>query len=174
MVWIWNLIVAARTPYELWKCHMPNVKYLKVWGCLAKVMALEPKKRKLDSKTVNCMFIGYAENSTAYKFFVLKSGVLDRNTIMSLKTLILLSTFFRLRLSIKNVSLNNSRQSGPDLDGPIAVKLRSKRTRKETNFGGDYYVFLVDNDPLTYSEAICPLQMLIFGKRQLIMKLVLS
>ena len=26
-----------KTPYELWKCFAPNLDYLKVWGCLAKV-----------------------------------------------------------------------------------------------------------------------------------------
>lgn len=26
-----------KTPYELWKGYPPNLKYLKVWGCLAKV-----------------------------------------------------------------------------------------------------------------------------------------
>ena len=28
----------GKTPYELWKGHASNLKYLKVWGCLAKVM----------------------------------------------------------------------------------------------------------------------------------------
>jgi len=26
-----------QTPYELWKGYVPNLRYLKVWGCLAKV-----------------------------------------------------------------------------------------------------------------------------------------
>ena len=32
----------GKTPYELWKGHAPNLKYLKVWECLAKVMLLDP------------------------------------------------------------------------------------------------------------------------------------
>ena len=47
----------GRTPYKLWKGHEPNLKYLKVWGCLAKVMLPDPKKRKIGSKTSDCMFI---------------------------------------------------------------------------------------------------------------------
>ena len=35
------------TPYKLWKGHAPNLKYLKVWGCHAKVMLPELKKRKI-------------------------------------------------------------------------------------------------------------------------------
>ena len=34
----------GKTPYELWKGYAPNITYLKVWGCLAKVLFLEPKK----------------------------------------------------------------------------------------------------------------------------------
>ena len=66
-----------RTPYELWKGHAPNLKYLKVWECLAKVMLPDPKKRKIGSKTYDCMFIGYASNSVASRFLVLKSDVLE-------------------------------------------------------------------------------------------------
>jgi hypothetical protein len=36
----------GKTPYELWKGYKPNLKYLRVWGCLAKVMLPDPKKRK--------------------------------------------------------------------------------------------------------------------------------
>ena len=75
----------SRTPYELWKGHAPNLKYLKVWGCLAKVMLPDPEKRKIGSKTSNCMFIGYASNSVAYKFLVLKIDVLECNTIIETK-----------------------------------------------------------------------------------------
>jgi hypothetical protein len=34
------------TPYKLWKDYSSNLKYLKVLGCLAKVMLHEPKKDK--------------------------------------------------------------------------------------------------------------------------------
>ena len=37
----------CKTPYELWKGHAPNLKYLKVWGSLAKVILPDPKKRKI-------------------------------------------------------------------------------------------------------------------------------
>lgn len=30
----------SKTLYELWKGYMPNLKYLKVWECLAKVMLI--------------------------------------------------------------------------------------------------------------------------------------
>ena len=75
----------GKTPYELWKGHAPNLKYLKVWGCLAKVMLPDPKMRKIGSKTYDCMFIRYASNIAAYRFLVLKSDVLECNTITETK-----------------------------------------------------------------------------------------
>ena len=75
----------GKAPYELWKGHAPNLKYLKVWGCLAKVMLPDPKKRKIGSKTSDCMFIGYASNSATYRFIVFKRDVLYCNTIIKTK-----------------------------------------------------------------------------------------
>ena len=49
------------------------------------VMLPNPKKRKIRLTTSNCMFIGYASNSTVYRFLVLKSNVLECNTIIETK-----------------------------------------------------------------------------------------
>ena len=67
------------TPYELWKGRPPSYKYLKVWGCLAKVEVPVPKKTKIGPKTVDCVFIGYAQNSSAYRFLTYKSEIPDIN-----------------------------------------------------------------------------------------------
>lgn len=60
-----------KTPYELWKGFPPNLKYLKVWGCLAKVSFTAPKRTTVGSKTYDAIFIGYAINSAAYRFMSL-------------------------------------------------------------------------------------------------------
>ena len=77
----------GKTPYELWKGYALNIAYLKVWGCLAKVLLLEPKKRKLGPKTFDVVFIGYVENSATYRFLVTKSenNLVDVNTIIETK-----------------------------------------------------------------------------------------
>ena len=56
-----------------------------MWGCLAKVMLPDAKKRKIRSKTYDCMFIEYASNSATYRFLVLKSDVKKCNTIIETK-----------------------------------------------------------------------------------------
>jgi len=62
---------SEKTPYELFKGRVPSYAYLKVWGCLAKVSIPLPKRTKLGPKTIDCAFIGYAPNSSAYRFLVI-------------------------------------------------------------------------------------------------------
>ena len=59
--------------YELWKGRRPSYKYLKVWWGLSKVAVPIPKKVKIGPKIVDCVFIGYAHNSSAYHFLIHKS-----------------------------------------------------------------------------------------------------
>ncbi|KAD7117956.1 hypothetical protein E3N88_05224 [Mikania micrantha] len=72
------------TPYELWMGRKPSYKYLKVWGCLAKVVVPPPKVQRIGPKTVDCVFIGYAHHSSAYRFLVhdSKNPDIHKNTIM--------------------------------------------------------------------------------------------
>ena len=72
------------TPYEFWMGRKPSFKFLRVWGCLAKVIVPPPKVQKLGPKIVNCVFIGYAQNSNAYWFLVYdsKNPEIHKNTIM--------------------------------------------------------------------------------------------
>ena len=61
-----------KSPYEMWKGFAPNLNYLKVWGCLAKVGLPDVKKPTIGPKTIDTLFIGYAQNSAAYRFIVLE------------------------------------------------------------------------------------------------------
>jgi hypothetical protein len=66
-----------KTPYKEWIGRRPSLSYLRTWGCLAKVNVSINKKRKLGPKTVDCIFLGYARHSIAYRFLVVKSEVPD-------------------------------------------------------------------------------------------------
>lgn len=76
---------SGNKPYELWKRYPPNVKFLKVWSYLAKVMLQDPKKRKTGSKTSDCTLIRYADHIATSKFLMLKSDVLDFKTVAKTK-----------------------------------------------------------------------------------------
>lgn len=57
-----------KTLYELWKEFAPNLKFLKVWGCLTKIDLPDFRWVNVGSKTFDTAFIGYAQNSVAYRF----------------------------------------------------------------------------------------------------------
>ena len=58
-----------KTPYELWTGKKPSIKHLHIWGCPAEARPYRPHERKLDSRTISCYFVGYAERSRGYKFY---------------------------------------------------------------------------------------------------------
>ncbi|GJV65047.1 retrotransposon protein, putative, ty1-copia subclass [Tanacetum coccineum] len=72
------------TPYELWMGRKPSYQYLRVWGRLAKVAVPTPKAQNIRPKSIDCIFIGYAKISRAYRFIVhdLKNSDIQNNTLM--------------------------------------------------------------------------------------------
>ncbi|GJV42327.1 retrotransposon protein, putative, ty1-copia subclass [Tanacetum coccineum] len=56
-----------KTPYELWYGKVPNLSYLKVWGCEALMKRDTPDK--LQQRSVKCIFIGYPKETMGYYFY---------------------------------------------------------------------------------------------------------
>ncbi|GJZ33017.1 retrotransposon protein, putative, ty1-copia subclass [Tanacetum coccineum] len=56
-----------KTPYELWYVKVPNLSYLKIWGCEALVKRDTPDK--LQQRSVKCIFIGYLKEMMSYYFY---------------------------------------------------------------------------------------------------------
>nr|GEU75599.1 hypothetical protein [Tanacetum cinerariifolium] len=56
-----------KTLYELWYEKVPNLSYLKVWGCEALVERDTPEK--LQQRSVKCIFIGYSKETIGYYFY---------------------------------------------------------------------------------------------------------
>ncbi|GJU08174.1 retrotransposon protein, putative, ty1-copia subclass [Tanacetum coccineum] len=56
-----------KNPYELWYEKVPNLSYLKVWGCEALVKRDTPNK--LQQRSVKCIFIGYPKETMSYYFY---------------------------------------------------------------------------------------------------------
>ena len=64
------------SPYEILKGRKPKLDYLKVWGCLAFYRVPDPKRTKLGPRAIKSMFVGYAQNSKAYRLLDLGSNVI--------------------------------------------------------------------------------------------------
>jgi hypothetical protein len=60
-----------KTSYELWTGRVPSVAHLRVWGRPAEAKVFNPNIAKLDTKIVNCHFIGYPDRSKGYHFYTL-------------------------------------------------------------------------------------------------------
>ncbi|KAL0322768.1 UNVERIFIED_CONTAM: Retrovirus-related Pol polyprotein from transposon TNT 1-94 [Sesamum angustifolium] len=153
-----------KTPYEMWKGFSPNLSYLKAWGCLAKVAYPEFKKSNIGPKTFDCVFIGYAQNSAAYRFMCLKDSSICESRD---------AEFFEQEFPLID-SHNSHKVSYPSSTPmiPSTTELRrSKRQKIENSFGPDFLTiflaedidriddhvvsaFFVDEDPKTYIEAI--------------------
>ncbi|GKB73584.1 retrotransposon protein, putative, ty1-copia subclass [Tanacetum coccineum] len=56
-----------KTPYGLWYGKVPNLSYLKVWGCEALVK--RDTLDKLQQGFVKCIFIGYLNETMGYYFY---------------------------------------------------------------------------------------------------------
>jgi len=62
-------------------------------------MLPDPKKRKIGSKTYDCMYLGYAKHSAAYRFLVHNSDIIERNTIVETKNVEFFEHIFPLKSS---------------------------------------------------------------------------
>nr|GFD50100.1 zinc finger, CCHC-type [Tanacetum cinerariifolium] len=49
------------------------------WGCRAVVRLLDPKLKTLGKRGIECIFVGYAEHSKAFRFYVIEPN--DSNAI---------------------------------------------------------------------------------------------
>lgn len=150
-----------QSPYELWKGRLPTFKRTKVWGCLAKVQVPLPKRTKLGPKTVDCIYLGPAKNSAAYRFLVYKSQVEDVhiNTIIESAEAEFFETSFPYKDKEKSVSIPKKRgneditpqdesnpSANPNEEGTSKVQKdieprRSKRGKIAKDFGPDYMTF---------------------------------
>ncbi|CAM8929102.1 unnamed protein product [Rhodiola kirilowii] len=64
--------ISNLTPYEIWHWKKPSLAHVRVWGCRAVVRLPLPKIKTLGEKGVECIFIGYAQHSLAYRFYVIE------------------------------------------------------------------------------------------------------
>ena len=134
-----------------------------MWGCLAKVMVPIPKRIKIGPKTIDCIFIGYAINSSAYRFLVHKYDILDIhvNTIIESRNASFFENIFPIKNACDGSSLKRTHDTATsDIDhesinyeSEEALR-RSKRARISKSFGPDFLTYLLENEPQSFNEAM--------------------
>ncbi|KAL0463243.1 UNVERIFIED_CONTAM: Retrovirus-related Pol polyprotein from transposon TNT 1-94 [Sesamum latifolium] len=164
------------TPFELWKGRKPSLKYFRVWGCLAKLLVPEHKRKKLGPKTVDALFLGYVETSCALRFLVIKSEILgiEVNTLVEFRDAVFIEDVFPMKTRIpSSVSLDDALASTSIPEhvkkmtdvgvNPSSTSLtheesdeprRSKRARVVKNFGSDFVTYNIKDDPVTFKDVM--------------------
>jgi hypothetical protein len=62
----------SKTPQEAWTGTKPDVSHLKVF-CKTFAHIPDEKRRKLEFKSIPCVFLGYCEGTKAYRLMCLKT-----------------------------------------------------------------------------------------------------
>lgn len=57
------------TPYQSWYGKKPNISHLRIFGSTAFIHVPKAERRKLDSKSLKCYFVGYSLTQKAYRFW---------------------------------------------------------------------------------------------------------
>ncbi|XP_073137638.1 uncharacterized protein [Henckelia pumila] len=142
--------------YEIWKGRTPSYQYLRVWGCLAKVVVPTPKKVKVEPKTVDCIFIGYAHNSSAYHYIVYESQIPDihKNTIMESRNASFFENVFPCKSKEEPGSSKRSHETIEQEVNHEVEPRQSKRARIEKSFGPDFITFIMETEPQSFNEAV--------------------
>ncbi|KAJ0491696.1 putative RNA-directed DNA polymerase [Helianthus annuus] len=61
--------VEGKTPFEAWYALKPSVSHLRVFGCPAYGLIPSQHRKKLDTKSNKCIFVGYCTQSKAYRLY---------------------------------------------------------------------------------------------------------
>ncbi|GKF72765.1 zinc finger, CCHC-type containing protein [Tanacetum coccineum] len=140
------------TPYELWTKRKPNLNYLRVWGCRAVVRLSDPKLKTLGERGIECIFVGYAEHSKAFRLYVI-----EPNESVSINSIIKSSdvTFDENRFS--SVPKPSLRNLNGDIGGSVVLEevteevvqqpepdpRKDKRNRTPKNLGTEFQLYLI-------------------------------
>ena len=68
-------------PKKAWSGRKHSVSHMKVFGCVAYAHVPDELRRKLDSKGEKCIFVGYSNESKAYKLYnpISKKVIISRD-----------------------------------------------------------------------------------------------
>ncbi|KAK8934097.1 hypothetical protein KSP39_PZI014574 [Platanthera zijinensis] len=75
--------VKFMTPFQAWSGWKPSVKHLRIFGCVAHAHIPDQRRKKLDDRSEKCIFVGYAPESKAYKFYnpVTGKAIVSRDVV---------------------------------------------------------------------------------------------
>lgn len=121
-------------PEQVWTNKNVNLKHLKVFGCEAYAHIPDEKRSKLDPKSKKYIFVGYCEDSKAYRLF----DPMTYNIIKSRDVVF-------LEDKLRKISTDDQSEDKPQQ----ILLLSTKEDEVESDAGSEYYT-LDENDTEDY------------------------
>ncbi|GKE04281.1 hypothetical protein Tco_1396299 [Tanacetum coccineum] len=145
------------------------MNYLRVWGCRAGVRLPDLKLKTLGERGIECIFIGYAEHSKAFRFYVI-----EPNESVSISSMIesMDAIFEENRFSsVPRPSLRIPNGT-EDIGGSMALEeateevvtqqseprtRKGKKNRTPKNFGPEFQLYLIEGtkDEVSKQHSYC-------------------
>ncbi|CAJ2662951.1 unnamed protein product [Trifolium pratense] len=109
----------------------------------------DPKRKTLGEKGVACIFVGYAEHSKAYRFYVIEpNDSISINTIIESRDAIFDENCFSSTPRPKDLIPKLDESLKDDHSNEVASETfeprKSKRARKAKSYGSDFQLYLVE------------------------------
>ncbi|GKD51588.1 zinc finger, CCHC-type containing protein [Tanacetum coccineum] len=167
----WSLLSEGSGEKPMFLQHRFHVILLR-----AVVRLPDPKRKTLGEKGIDCIFVGYAEHSKAYRFYVIEpNDSVSINSIIESRDAIFdenrFSSIPRPKDIIPNSDESRRDDHSDDVPSEISEPRKGKRVRKAKSYGSDFQLYLVEGsrdqvgsqysycysieeDPRTYNEAV--------------------
>ncbi|TYK07876.1 gag-pol polyprotein [Cucumis melo var. makuwa] len=128
------------TLYDLWKERKPNVKYFHVFGSTCYILADREYRQKWDARSEQGIFLGYSQNSRAYRVFNNRS----ESVMKTINVVILDSTIKQM---------NDEEDDTPNMSEARTTSDPSTRMQTRRKDKIDYLKMVAD---LCYTSTIEP------------------
>nr|GEV51306.1 zinc finger, CCHC-type [Tanacetum cinerariifolium] len=111
----------------------------------------DPKRKTLGEKGIDCVFVGYAEHSKAYRFYIIKpNDSVSINSIIELRDAIFDENRFSSIPRQKDIIPNSDESQRDDHSDDVPNEIPEPR-----KVGLQYsYYYSIEEDPRTYNEAM--------------------
>ena len=117
---------------------------------------------------MDCVFIGYAHNSSAYRFLIHKSNVPDMNvdTIIESRNAVFFEEIFPykstqvssfLKRNFESTSSTSHDQELMEERNEVEPR-HSKRPKTSKSFGPNFLTYMLEDEPQSFKEAISTLK----------------
>ena len=125
--WLKNVSSTASlesvSPLEAWSGRKPNLRYLRIFGCLALAHVPKEKRRKWDPKSRAYIFVGYCDSSKAYRLIPLN----DKTSVVKSRDVIFDESRMAARQDDWSASHDRGEEPEPNDDPETNMIIRRER-----------------------------------------------